>query len=153
MLTPKQINQLKKIQDPVVRKKYSIYFQLPPELSQLFFAEETASKMRTIAAKNNLADDQLQWTSHTVGMILLGEINIVDFVKTLQEKCGLEKEAARQLARDINQAIFLPVKESLKKIHQIAKWPRSEETETKESTTPPANGPKLNGNVVDLKGE
>jgi hypothetical protein len=85
-------------------------------------------------------------------MILLGEINIVDFVKTLQEKCGLEREAARQLARDINKEIFLPVKESLKKIHQVPEWPR--EDEAKEKTTPPGvNGPRLNGNIVDLKGE
>jgi hypothetical protein len=112
-------------------------------------------------------------------MILLGEINIVDFVKTLQEKCNLTEESARQLARDINQAIFLPVKESLKKVHQVSEWPREDETtqgqtispnpstinqkdnervvnlsEREKKIVPPETAePRIEGNVVDLKGE
>ena len=144
MLTPSQINKLKKIENPVVKKRYAIYFQLPQELSQLFFAEEAANKMRKIAQENNLNKEQLQWASYTTGMILLGETNIVDFVKTIQEKCNLAEKPARELARDINQVILLPVKESLKQIHQVSEWPR-EKSEGSE--------PRLEGNVVDLKGE
>jgi len=148
MLNPSQINQLKKIKDPLIRKQYLVYFQLPQELRRLFFAEETANKIRIIAKKNNLNDKQLWWTSHITGKILLGEINIVDFVKTLQEKCRLAEEPARKLARDINQVVFLSVKESLKKIHKIPKWPREDE-----ALPPEPTGPRLEGNVVDLKGE
>jgi len=149
-----QIKQLKKIQNPIARKRYVIYFQLPPELGQLFFAEETANKMRGVSEKNNLTDDQLRRASHTAGMILLGEVNIVNFVKTLQEKCELEEEPARQLARDINQAVFLPVKESLKQIHKVPEWPQEDEPEgKKQEETPEETGAQLNGNVVDLKGE
>ena len=148
MLNSSQINQLKKIRDPLIRKQYLVYFQLPQELRRLFFAEETANKIRIIAKKNNLNDKQLWWTSHITGKILLGEINIINFVKTLQEKCGLAEEPARKLARDINQTIFLPVKESLKKIHKVSKWPREDE-----ALSPEPTGPRLEGNVVDLKGE
>lgn len=150
MLTPAQINNLKRIKDPIAKKWYLTYFQLPQEIRQLFFAEESASLMRKIAKKNNIADKQLWWTSHTAGRILSGEINIVDFVKTLQEKCGLEEEPARQLARDINQEIFLPVKESLKKLHKVPEWPREDETTPDQ---PLDDEPRLNGNIVDLKNE
>ncbi len=137
------IKKLAGIAEPLIRQRYLKYFQLPQDLRQIMFAVETADKIRVISQKNNLNKDQLWWASHTVGMILLGETNIVDFVKTLQEKCGLAEEPARQLARDINQDIFLPVKESLKKIHQVSEWPRESET----------NEPRLEGNIVDLKRE
>jgi hypothetical protein len=154
MLTPSQINKLKKIKDPIVRKRYAIYFQLPQELRQLFFADATANQMREIAEKNNLDKKQLWWASYTVGMVLLGEIHITNFVKALQEKCNLTEEKARQLAREINQVIFLPVKESLKKVHQVSEWPRENETVARPTPSPPpSTEPRLNGNIVNLKGE
>jgi len=146
------IKKLEGITSPLIKQRYLKYFNLPQDLRQMIFAEETADKIRKAAEKNKLNKDQLWWTSHTVGMILLGEINIVDFVKTLQEKCGMDEEPARELARDINQAIFLPVKENLKKIHKVPEWPREKET-TEEAVSPETAGPRLNGNVVDLKGE
>ena len=153
MPIPVQIKKIQGILDPLIKQRYLKYFQLPQDIRQIMFTVETADKIRAIGQKNNLNKDQLWWASYTVGMILLGETNIVDFVKTLQEKCSLTEEPARQLARDINQAILLPVKESLKKIHQVSEWPR-EKTETAESPTPSqSNEPRLNGNVVDLKGE
>lgn len=115
------------------------------ELKVHLTSTETANKIHQVGEKNNLNENQLWWASHTAGMIILGETNIVNFVKTLQEKCKLTEEPARQLARDINQAIFLPVKENLKKIHKVPQWPR--EDETKE----PSVSPKIEGNVVNLK--
>lgn len=141
---PVQIKKLEGILDPLIKQRYLKYFQLPQDIRQIMFAVETADKIRAIGQKNNLNKDQLWWASYIVGMILLGETNIVDFVKTLQKKCNLAEEPARQLARDINQVILLPAKESLKQIHQVSEWPR-EKSEGSE--------PRLNGNVVDLKGE
>ncbi|MBU1292432.1 hypothetical protein KKH07_03115, partial [Patescibacteria group bacterium] len=127
MPTPNQIKSVQGISDPLIRQRYLKYFQLPQNIRQIFFTVETADKVYDLAKKNRLTDDQLWYASHTTGMILLGEVNIVNFVKTLQEKCKLAEEPARQLARDINQAIFLPVKESLKQIHKVSQWPREEE--------------------------
>ncbi|MBU1255924.1 hypothetical protein KKE74_02720 [Patescibacteria group bacterium] len=145
MPTLNQIKSIQKINDPLIRQRYLKYFQLPQDIREIFFAAETADKVYDVAQKNNLNENQLWWASHTAGMIILGETNIVDFVKTLQEKCELTEEPARQLARDINQAIFLPVKEDLKKIHKVPQWPR--EDETKETQV----SPKIEGNVVNLK--
>ena len=145
MPTLNQIKSIQKINDPLIRQRYLKYFQLPQDIREIFFAVETADKVYDVAQKNNLNENQLWWASHTAGMIILGETNIVDFVKTLQEKCELTEEPARQLARDINQAIFLPVKEDLKKIHKVPQWPR--EDETKETQV----SPKIEGNVVNLK--
>ena len=147
MPTPSQMKKAQEITDPLIKQRYLKYLQLPQDLRQIMFNEEIADKIHQAGEKNNLNENQLWWASHTAGMIILGETNIVNFVKTLQEKCKLTEEPARQLARDINQAIFLPVKENLKKIHKVPQWPR--EDETKE----PSVSPKIEGNVVDLKGQ
>ncbi len=143
------IKKTEGISDPLVKKRYIKYFQLPQDLRETMFSVETADKIGEVAKKNGLDNDQTWWASHTTGMILLGEIKITDFVKIIQKRCRLEETASRQLARDINEAIFLPVKESLKKVHQMSEWPR----ENKETITSETHEPRLEGNIVDLKGE
>lgn len=147
--TQAQQRQLNQAMSSLTQKRYQLFLKLPQDLQKIMFALGTADKIRAIAEKNKLNEDQLTWLSHTVGMILLGATNIVDFVKTLQEKCNLKEEAARQLARDINQVIFLPAKESLKKIHQVSEWPR--ENEPTEEESPETKKSPLNGNIVNLK--
>jgi len=144
MLTPEQVKQIKKIKDPLTKRRFAVYFQLPENIRRLFFDEKSADKMNAIARKNNLNENQLRWSSYIAGLVLLGETNIVDLVKTLGDKCRLTDEKAKQLARDINSAIFLSVKESLKKIHRVAEWPREGEAGQK---TYPAD----NQRVVSLK--
>ena len=128
MLTPKQIKEIQKIKNPLARQRHLKYSQLPADLQELIFAVKTSDKINLIAEKNKLTVNQTWQVSHITGMILLGETNIVDFVKSLKERCDLSVEQARQLARDINSAIFLPVKESLKEIHHVSEWPREEES-------------------------
>lgn len=117
------------IKNPIIRKRYLKYSKLPPKLKSLMFSPETAQEIEAIAQNNNLNQKQSWWMSYVIGMILLGETHIVDFLKTLQAKCELEKEKARELAKDINREIFLPVKNDLKEIHQVNRWPREEEAQ------------------------
>jgi len=138
-------NEIEKYRDEKNIKIETKFQAISNELKVHLTSTKTADKIREVAKKNNLNDSQLRLASHTVGMVLLGETNIVDFVKTLKEKCKLTEEPARQLARDINQAIFLPVKEDLKKIHKVPQWPREDETKEQQVS------PQIEGNVVNLK--
>jgi len=149
MLSPSQVESLKNISDPLMKKRYLKFFQLPQKLQQAIPSIETNNQIRGVAEKNNLNREQLWNFSYIVGMVLLGETNITEFVKEIQEKCKMEEEPARQVARDINQLIFLPLKEELKRIHNISQWPREKD----EPATRPVVEPKLDGNIVDLKGE
>ncbi len=166
MLTPNQIKNIQSIKDPLIKQRYIKWSQLPTDLRQMMFSIETADKIHQTGQKNNLDSNQIWWASHTIGMIFLGETKITDFVKTLQDKCTLEESAARQLARDVNQQIFLSAQESLKKVHQISEWPKGQEQpkqeiQKEEPKPEPVNNyqepvepkPQLNGNIVDLKGE
>ena len=144
MATPSQINKLQRIINPLIRQRYLKYFQLPQSLRQIMFSAETADKIKKISEKNNLNDAQTWSISYITGMIILGETNIIDFLQSIKKDCDLEEDSARELARDINKVIFLPVKDNLKVIHRVSEWPR--ENENKTSTMP-----QINGNIVDLK--
>ena len=144
MPTLSQIKNLQGVTDPLVKQRYLKFFRLPKKLQQIMFNVEIAAQIKKIAKKNNLDNAQTWSMSYITGMILLGETNIINFLKSIEKECKLEKEQARQLARDINSVIFLPVKDDLKKIHKISKWPRENETEE-------TNEPQLNGNIVNLK--
>ena len=117
---------------------------LSDELRTHFASIKTVEKIIEISVKYQLSEKSTSQLSYIIAMVLLGKLNIVDFVKILQKNYNLEREQARQLARDINSEIFLPVKDDLKKIHKISEWPR--ENENKES-----NIPQFNGNIVNLK--
>jgi len=147
MLNQTQMEALKDISNPLLKKRYLKFLQLPQKLRETIPSVETADKIRAAAEKNKLSKDQLWDFSYIVGMVLLGETNITEFVKEIRDKCGLNEETARQVARDINQSVFLPVKEELKKIHNIARWPREEEQNAPNRTIEP----KLEGNIVNLK--
>jgi len=146
MLNLSQKKQIQNITDPIIRQKYIKYSNLSSKLQKILFATETADKMMVIAKKNTLNDNQTWSMSYITSMILLGETNIIDFLKSIEKECKLEREQARQLARDINSEIFLPVKDDLKKIHNISVWPRENENEK-------SNTPQSNGNIVNLKKE
>jgi len=143
---PNLIKKIQDIIDPLIKQKYIKYYNLPKKLQETLFAVEIAIQIKKIAEKNVLNDAQIWSISYIVGMIILGEINIIDFLKSVEKECNLERESARQLARDINSAIFLPVKDDLKEIHKISEWPRENENMNKNSNTP-----QLNGNIVNLK--
>ncbi len=154
MPPPPPIKKLEGIINPLIKRRYLKYFQLPQDLRQIIFAVETADKIRAVAKKNNLTKDQLWWFSYSVGMVLLGETHIRDFVKSIQEKCKLGEEPARQLAREVNQVIFLSIKESLKKVHRVPEWPRESTSPQKPTPSPVSpSEPRIEGNVVNLKGE
>lgn len=120
---------------------------LPDKLKIHFASLKTVEKIIEIGEKYQLSEKSTIQLSYIIAMVLLGKLNIVNFVKILQKRYNLETEPARQLAREINREIFLPVKEDLKQIHNVSEWPR--ENEANERPAPP--GPRLNGNIVNLK--
>jgi len=147
--TMEQIELWDKIEESLNEKNIELntnFSTLSNELKTHFTSIETVEKIIEIKQKHQLSEKSTSQLSYIIAMVLLGKLNIVDFVKILQKNYNLEREQTRQLARDINSEIFLPVKDDLKKIHKISVWPRENETEK-------TNTPQSNGNIVNLKKE
>jgi len=141
------IKKINKINNPLLKQRYLKYLKLPSDIKEMMFSLETAEKIKEIGIKNHLTPLQLQKLSYITGLVLLGELKISDFIKEICEKCKLEKELGKEIANEIAKEIFIPVKESLKKI-------QPQETQDSSSIPkPPMPEPKIKGNVVDLKGQ
>jgi hypothetical protein len=50
---------------------------------------------------------------------MLGLTHPSSFVSSLTTKMGISRENAQRIAAQINESVFMPVRESLKKIHNI----------------------------------
>jgi len=147
--TMEQIELWNKIEESLNEENIELnanFSALPDGLKTHFASVKIVQKIIEIGEKYQLSKESTSQLSYIIAMVLLGKLNIVNFVKILQKKYDLEREQARQLARDINSEIFLPVKDELKKIHKISEWPRENE-----STNKTPNTPQLNGNIVNLK--
>ena len=140
---------LNKINNPLLKQRYLKYLKLPPDIKEMMFSSKAAEKIKEIGIKNHLTPPQLQKLSYITGSVLLGELKISDFIKEICEKCKLGIEPSKKIADEITKEIFIPVKESLKKI-------QTQENQTPSSIPKSVSSipePKIKGNIVDLKGQ
>jgi len=105
---------------PIPIEKMVIIFQaLPDDVQTSLFAEETADKMAKLREKHSLTDEQWPQIVRTVGRTMMAILIIKDFVRNIVEIAGIDNDKAAALAKDINQEIFQPVRESLMQVHEI----------------------------------
>ncbi len=174
-LTPDQIRILKRISDPEIKRKYTLYYQLPQKVQDILFATKTAERIREIILKHHkLSHEQLWIGSYITGTVLLGITPLKGFSEILEEKLGVAPDIAQAIARDINEQIFAEISEELKEIHKEKAEPsmvspsaplRTGEAEPSPIRPPEVPSkpeipskpeevkPRIKGNVVDLKGE
>jgi len=163
-LTPDQIRILKRISDPEIKRKYTLYYQLPQKVQDILFATKTAERIREIILKHHkLSHEQLWIGSYITGTVLLGITPLKGFSEILEEKLGVAPDIAQAIARDINEQIFAEISEELKEIHKEKAEPspiRPPEVHPPEIPSGPESPskpeevkPRIKGNVVDLKGE
>lgn len=121
ILTPEQIDSLKEVKSPLLRRRFTLYFQLPSDLKESMFAEGTADSVWSITKeKYNLADEGVTAVARAIGLIFLGELPVKNFVQELTKSLKVDIAKATSIAQDINQTIFQPVRESLMEIHGLA---------------------------------
>ncbi len=117
MLTPEQIKKIQAIDHPLIRQRYVKFYQLPADLQDIMFSEETANKIWKIGKEDNqFSDDQLRWLAYFTGLVILGETPLNQFSQKIQEKCRVDETKAKNIIQEIAKEIFAPVKESLKKV-------------------------------------
>ena len=120
-LTPDQLTKLSEISNPLVRQRFSVFYQLPQDLQESILAEKTAESIwDLIKNKYKLSENSISATARIIGLIFLGEIPIKNFIAALQRDLKVDVKTAQAIAQDINMAIFQPVRESLMAIHNIS---------------------------------
>lgn len=94
-----------------------IFHSLPEDLQDAILSVRSGDEIETIGQKYKLHINQIAELSSETGNILLGISDPMDFVSNLSNKLGIEKNVAASIVTDINDRIFVKVKESLRSIH------------------------------------
>lgn len=72
-----------------------------------------------VEQKFGLNIEQIGILSTTINAVLFGDLQPHLFVSTLADSLRVSKETASQIAQEVNNRVFLEVRESLKKIHKL----------------------------------
>src|SRR3989344_2703836 len=99
------------------------YMDIPEDVKKALFATTTSDAIFEVGKKHGLAIDKMGELSDETGLVMLGMTKPSEYIKNLEKRLGVEAIKAKEIAEDINQKVFSPIRESLKKIHGIIKEP------------------------------
>lgn len=107
------------------------YENIPEDVRNAISSVEVSEQLQAIGAKHRLHLDVQEKLFDATGGVMLGLVHPRDYVRTLTRELGVEADAARAIAQDVNEQIFRPIRESLKTVHGI-EGARTVETGIKE---------------------
>ena len=112
-----------------------MYDNLPEDLKDAIFGLEMNEIVERIGRENQLNVEQVGDLANETGMVMLGVTHPNEFIANLMERLEVGKEKARSIAQEINEQIFKPVRDSLRKIHNMREEDE-QKTETKHHQGP-----------------
>ena len=96
---------------------------LPKDLQDAFFSDEISEAIIEVGKKHNLRIDKIGELGDETSSVMIGETPPNMYIKNLAARLEVDGEKAKAIAEDINQKVFQPVRNSLKKIHGLATEP------------------------------
>ena len=99
------------------------YLDLPEDVQKALFSTKTSDAIFEVGKKHWLAIDKMGELSDETGLVMLGMTRPSEYIRNLEKRLGVEAIKAKEIAEDINQKVFSPIRESLKKIHGITPTP------------------------------
>ncbi|MDE2071358.1 MAG: hypothetical protein KGI70_01325 [Patescibacteria group bacterium] len=89
--------------------------QLPQNVRDAIASADMSTKIREIGTRNRLHIDQIGELEDEVLMVMLGFTPLDTFPAHLSEKLNTPKEMSETLAKELNDTVFLPIRENMKK--------------------------------------
>jgi len=105
------------------------YRTIPPDVRRAISSTNVGEKLMEIGKKYNLHIDKLDKLFGTTGFVMLGITHPRDYIKHLSHELGVDETTARAIATEVNEEIYRPVKESLKKMYTIQQEGTQQEKE------------------------
>ncbi|GEM_PF-1304473 len=96
------------------------YKALPKDVRDAMDSVEVANALQELGVKYKLHIDKVEELSDETSMTMLGLTHPRDYLGNLKKRLDIPEDLAREIVADVNEQIFLPIRESLKKIHNMA---------------------------------
>lgn len=120
-----------------VRTRFSL---LPEDVQKMLISSEYQMKLYEIAKKEKLTYEQLGTLELETTMVLLGMTEPEEFSGEIKTALGIADATIDDMIKEINQQVFAPIRESMKKIYSA-----------KEQADEAVNGALSNGAKIDEK--
>lgn len=104
------------MEDDISKKVQQRFAELPPDVKQAVESADLDKHIQAIGAKHKLHIDQVGTLQDEVLLVMLGFESTGNFVQALVRATGIPEEQATAIATDVNNELFNPIRESLKKI-------------------------------------
>lgn len=95
-----------------------IYRVLPEDIKEAMFAVDTSEAIQNVCKAFGLHIDQMGELADEVGRVMLGLTSPKDFIGNIEKRLNISEVKAKQITRDVNENIFVKIRDSLKKIHK-----------------------------------
>lgn len=92
--------------------------KLPKDIQDAVLAVDLAEKFKTITNKHGLRVDQGGALETETMLVMLGLEDPDDYTSNLKREADISQEEAASIAEEVNRMIFLPIRASLKRLHE-----------------------------------
>ena len=96
------------------------YRMLPKELQEVMLSSKSTENVKKIGEKHGLHVDKIGELGEEVWFTMLGVKRTVDFIKNIKVRLNLPDEKINAIAKDINERVFLQVREVMKKMQNVS---------------------------------
>lgn len=109
---------------------------LPEDLKESIASVNDFEIILGIKKKYGLHFDQTGELSDEILLVTIGITPPQEFIRNLQKRLNVPMETAQAIGVEVNEKIFKPVRESLKKIHQMEEDAEQEEQQKETASQP-----------------
>lgn len=104
---------------PDIKDTENLYRSLPSDIQEALVSVEVGNILEEIGKKHRLHVDQAGELYDETGLVMFGITHPKDYIRNLQTRLKTDADTAKKIAIDVNEQIFRPIRESLKKIHGV----------------------------------
>lgn len=88
--------------------------ELPQEVRDAVLSADLPAQLQEIGRRNNLHIDQIGKLQDETMLVMLGFFDLDQFDEQLSQQLGIPPQAAAVLAQDVNEHIFMPIRQFMK---------------------------------------
>ena len=127
-----------KIELQKLKEEYpDVFKNIPDDIAKIILSDETSLKISGICLKNGVKDEvKIEKASYLITLTLLGKLPAEELNMVMEKELGISQDVARKIQNEINQDIFLQIKDSLKKLYKKG-LPKETIVEEKPKRPPP----------------
>ncbi len=110
------------------------FASLPENIQTAIVSAEYKTKLKEITDRQRLLIDQAGKLEMETTFVMIGLEPLADYVENLQRELGIDIIRAKELAADVSENIFKPIRSSLYSINEIMESENNEEKTIEEKS-------------------